>query len=397
MNKQLRAKVLMVCTREIPEQSENGRERTMAFIRQSLSERGEVQFFRLRSVLEQRSLRQMLFIGIALLHGIVRGRPLPLQSLLFYDPIQARELAATVAREAPATVYFDGVRSGTLSVQLRKLFPKLRIVCDFDDLMSRRMETLLAMRVPVSMGYLSKNVPKWVQTYVLDGVIGRLVKSYEKFALISEEKTIVAACDTVVLVSSVDAQNLLSFTLGPVNVIPPVMAVNRTLSEISVVKRFVFIGSDSQLQNRLTIEFLMSLWKRMMPQTELHIFGKQRMQYAQVQGVVFHGFIGDLGEAYTPGSILLAPAFLSGGVKTKVLESMAYGVIPLGTRITFEGVDSSFEGLMYSDKEWEAVVSDPARFVKGWNTSGLRAFDNAIASHSAKHLADCWCRVVWPN
>lgn len=390
-------KVLMVCTREIPEESENGRERTMAFIRRSLSQKGEIQFLRLRSVLEQRSIRQALHAIAALIGGVLKGRPLPLQTLLFLDPRRAREVEAAVLREKPDTVYLDGVRSGILSIPLRKKFPELRIVCDFDDLMSRRMEALALARAPISMGYLSKSVPRWVQAHLLDGFLGRAVLAYEKFALASLEKSIANACDGVVLVSSAEARELLKVISAPVHVIPPVMHVQGVLVETQSFERFVFIGSDRQLQNRLSIEFLVDLWRRKSPLAELHIFGKQTGQYAKVPRVVFHGFVKNLADAYLPGSILLAPAFLSGGVKTKVLEAMAHGVVPLGTSITFEGIEAPCEALVYADKDWESVVSDPSRFYQSWKAAGRRAIDAASQSHSAHHLAMRWCQVVWPQ
>lgn len=397
MTTHLRPTVLMVCTREIPEQSENGRERTMAFIRRSLAAQGDVQFFRLRSVLEQASIRRFFSIVAALILGIVRGRPLPLQALLFHDPRQAREIEISVANEKPETVYFDGVRSGVLSISLRKRFPNLRIVCDFDDLMSLRMQVLYTVRAPISMGYLSKSAPRWVQTYLLDGLVGRMLQKYEKFALASMEKSIATACNSVVLVSSVDAKKLLEMAPVKVNVIPPFMQSPRIFNGKQTVKRFVFIGSDSLLQNRLSIEFLIKLWQHTSPQKELHIYGKQSRPYSQVPNVIFHGFVRDLADAYEPGSVLLAPAFLSGGVKTKVLEAMAHGVIPLGTQITFEGIDAPFEGLVYSENEWETIVRDPVHFSSTWNEAARRAIAAATQSHSADYLSGCWRQVIWPS
>lgn len=389
--------VLMVCTRKIPLKSENGRERTMSFIRRSLEKEGRVKIYELRSILENKSIGQLGFVILKFILSVVRGHPLPLQSLLFYDRLQYREIEDFVGRERPSTVYFDGVRSGVLSISLRKKYPKLRIVCDFDDLMSRRMQVLNSVKAPISMGYLSKSVPPWIQAYLLDGLLGRMVKKYEKFALISVEKRIAATCDNVVLVSSVDAEELLKFARASVEVIPPFMPAPRFFDVLQPFKRFVFIGSDRLLQNRLSIEFLVNLWGRASPKSELHIFGNQSQQYKHVPGIVFHGFVKDLDEVYSPGSVLLAPAFLSGGVKTKVLEAMAYGVVPLGTSITFEGINAPYNGLVYSGNEWEDVVCDPMRFSKGWNEAGQHMINVAMHLHSSDHLADRWCHVIWPN
>lgn len=387
----------MVCTRDIPEQSENGRERTMAFIQQSLQAKGNVQFFRLRSILEERSIKRFIYAVTALVFGVMRGHPIPLQTLLFLDPLRARELETIVALKMPTTVYLDGVRSGLLSIFLRKRFPELRIVCDFDDLMSRRMQILAEIRAPISTGYMSKSVPRWVKTYFLDGLFGRFVQKYEIYSLASLEKSISAACNSVVLVSSVDAQQLLELTKITAEVIPPVMPKLCAAEMPQSANRFVFIGSDSLLQNRLSIEFLVNLWQRNLPKTELHIFGKQTGQYPSVPGVVFHGFVKDLNIAYASGSVLLAPAFLSGGVKTKVLEALSYGIVPLGTKTTFEGINASFEGLVYSENDWDKIISKPSRFSTLWNEAGQRAIELAARSHSADYLSERWRQVIWPT
>jgi glycosyltransferase involved in cell wall biosynthesis len=386
--------VLIISTREISNSAFSGREKTLNFINESISGRSCVKIIRLQSLLENKSILRLLQVCIISILASLKGRPLPLQVLLFYDAHAVQTVATSVLREKPAAVYLDGVRSGFLSTILRKRFPDLRIICDFDDLMSRRMKILMELRAKISMGYLSKFVPRWVQTYLLDGLLGRIVQGYERYALANTERDIVAACNSVVLVSPIDAQELSKFATGRIDVIPPVMPKPFVFRDLISVDRFVFVGSDSLLQNRLSIEFLVNLWHRVMPQTELHIFGRQQNKYIQVPGVLFKGFVNDLADAYLPGSVLLAPSFVSGGVKTKVLEAMAYGVVPLGTEITFEGIAAPCEALTYSDQNWEAVVRDPSSFVDLWNSEGRRAIEAATQSHSSAYLSERWSRVV---
>ncbi len=393
-----RPRVLMVCTRDVPEHAESGRERTMAFILRSLRARGDVEILRLHSVLERRSVGRVLSTLGAAIAGVATGRPLPLQSLLFHDTRQARALVETIERTRPDTVYFDGVRSGALAMRLRARWPGLRLVCDFDDLMSRRMEVLAEARQPISMGYLKKLVPAWVQKHVLDGLVARAIQAYEWRALRQLERRIGQACDDVVLVSSVDAAHLREQQPGAaVTVIPPGMAAHRALQPLSRVERFVFIGSDSLLQNRQAIEFLVDLWARVRPATPLHVFGKQAGAYAAVDGVVFRGFVADVASAYEAGSVLLAPSFLSGGVKTKVLEAMSFGVVPLGTAVTFEGIAADCGALAAGPERIAEWVADPARWCASWREHGGAAIAQVARSHAEPVLGEQWCRVVWPG
>lgn len=389
--------VLMICTRDIPAVAESGRERTMSFIRHALIEHGEIEFLRLRSVLEEGSLRRMLSAVTCGLVGLLQGRPMPLQTLLFHDPRRTRQLALEVARCRPTTVYFDGVRSGLNAEALRRRFPDLRLVCDFDDLMSHRMQVLADARQSISMGYLKKFVPAWVQRRVLDGALAPTILAYERRALLSAERRISQVCDRVVLVSSVDAQHLLRAVPGaPVEVIPPVMPSPTLNTKPLAILRFVFIGSDGLLQNRQTIEYLVALWQSQRPATPLHIFGKQSGTYPDVPGLVFRGFVPEVAAAYEPGSVLLAPSFLRGGVKTKVLEAMAHGVVPVGTGITFEGIQADTEALVFDDAKLRELVRHPACYQAALAEAGQRAIRQASETHAAERLAAQWRHVVWP-
>jgi len=390
-------RVLMVCTREIPVQSGNGRERTMAFIKGALAAQGDIEILRFYSVLERRSVRCLLFMLWAGLRGLLKAQPIPLQALLFYDQRNIHALAHAVAQFRPDTVYFDGVRSGIHGLVLRRDHIGLRLVCDFDDLMSRRMKMLLQEGQPISMGYLKKFLPNWFQRYVLNGVLSRLIQEYEWRALLGTEIRISRVCDKVVLVSSVEAEHLRRQCASvPVEVIPPYMKPQRSLHTLSSIDRFVFVGSDSFLQNRKSIEYLVALWRRLQPTTPLHIFGKQSDSYFETPSVVFRGFVPDVADAYAAGCVMLSPSFISGGVKTKILEAMSYSIVPIGTNITFEGIDADCKGLTFSLNQLEEIVRAPQLWLQHIAKEGLAVIKKVSESHSADVLSERWCRVVWP-
>lgn len=395
-------RVLMVVTRDIPARAESGRERTMAFIRHALEEGGTVEVLRLHSALERRSLRRVLAMLGQALEGVLRGHPVPLQSLLFYAPAYRDALEMAVHTFRPDTLYFDGVRSGPYAPALRRRYPSLRIVCDFDDLMSRRFEVLAERRQPISMGYLKKLVPGWVQRHVLDGAVARAIQAYEQRALRGLETRLARACERVVLVSSVDAAHMRARMHGTlpaanVEVIPPYMDARRPMQPLDAIRRFVFIGADSLLQNRLTLEYLVAAWRRLRPSTALHVFGKQAGTYPAVDGVVFHGFVADVAEAYRQGNVLLAPSFIGGGVKTKVLEAFSYGIVAVGSDATFEGIDADCGRLVLDAAQLDDLIAAPARWVDTLATAGAEAARKVARGHDAARLARRWRAAVWPD
>jgi glycosyltransferase involved in cell wall biosynthesis len=381
----------------------SGRENTMSFIYNSLKQGGHVDLVRCESLLEKRTIGRILTAIISGIWSLLRHvRPVPLQGLLFHDRKLAARLANKVEELQPSTVYFDGIRSGLEAPALRARFPNLRLVCDFDDLMSRRVQMLRSGREQLSLGYLKNRIPAWLERVLLRGWIGKSVLAYEQHALKVAELRVIAACDAIVLVSDRDAVELRKLPhRASIEVIPPVMPVASQApswpQDAFAIRRFVFVGSDSLVQNRQAIEFLVSLWNRVHPRTPLHVFGRQSGTYEKTPGLHFHGFVEDIAVAYEPGSVLLAPSFLSGGVKTKVLEAMAYGVIPVGTALTFEGIRAPVSPLVCETDDWASLVSNPSEWEHTLATYGPIAIAHAMRNHSPDTLGPRWRQVIWPE
>jgi len=392
-----RPRVLMVCSRPIPSAPESGREKTLLLIHQALLDGGEVQMFTMKSLLENFSLWQFTKIVARWVAGVVTSKPLPLQSLLFWDSANLARMRAAVESFAPDTVYFDGVRTGLYLPPLRAAFPALRMVCDFDDLMSRRMLHLAQERQPISLGYLGKYVPEWINRRIITPLAASVIPRYEGRALELIELEILARAEAVVLVSETEAallQNAGS-SKATIVVIPPAAPPVGDALPVNAITRFVFIGSDALLQNRKSLDYLAELWQRVAPRATLHVYGRQKRDYGAIPGIVVHGFVADVAEAYTPASVLLAPSFISGGVKTKVLEAMSHGVVVVGTRTTFEGIDAPTAPLVLDDESLADLVSSPANWIARLVPPGTVAVLKARVNHAPQTLARRWREVVW--
>jgi hypothetical protein len=387
--------VLMVITRDIPEVPTNGRERTLLFIQESFSAGAQVEVFRLESVFEHRSLRRILAALSLGVYGLFTGHPVPLQTLLFYDPLYARDLQTRIARDRTNVVYFDGLRSGFYGVALKKNLRGIKLIADFDDLMSRRTRTRSEMKQSPSLGYLKKIAPAWISKSLSSGLTGRLIQSYEYRALRACEAQIMRTCDHVVLVSSVEAAELRRIEpLAQIMAIPPYVEQYRIFEDLLSIERFIFLGSDSFLQNRLTIEYLLGLWEHLRPDTSLHIFGTMSQAYPLTKGVIFEGFEQDIRNVYTRGSVLLAPTFVPGGVKTKVLDAICYGVVPVGNDMTFEGIDANFRGVSLSEQDIQSLVASPQQWLVNLNCAGRLFADSVMENHAATIIRGKWMCVL---
>ena len=320
-------RILAVWTREIDATDHVGRVKTARQIRDALQGSAPVTARRLTNAFEEpRPIRALVSSLIALLAGLLSGRPLPLQCAIF--AAAARRPALLADGLDADVVYLDGIRTLLWLRRLRRLAPRLRIVVDFDDLMSRRYEHLSRRDLPFSFGYLERMLPRPIVTLTKN--ISRAVLWYERIALRSAEKEVLRLADAVVLVNRSEADmlrqggaNARRPPRATIAVVPPTAKpidydMQSTCSNPPNGWHAIFVGSDMLVQNRMAIAYLLDLWSTFRIETKLRIYGRQQSRWPTVTNVTFYGYVSDIAEAYKPGSILVYPCLVPGGIKTKV-------------------------------------------------------------------------------
>ena len=393
-----RLRILLVLTREIPSAPNTGRERTLSFIRRSLAAKNDISYFQLVSLAHKPRIARIFKVLLRLLRGMVKKRPCPLQVALFFDGSDFSSLFRAIVDSHADVVYFDSVRTLDWLVATRDQFSKLRLICDFDDLMSHRFATLLQRQLPISLGYLGSVTPRWLQGFLKRGFVTRKILMYEARSLQQAERIAVAAADAVSVVSTADIDRLRA-DVGPelgakTWVIPPGVSFPNSSLRTRSCREFVFVGGDTLLQNRLTIEYLLRLWSIASPATPLRIIGRMVNSYPPCEGVTFAGFVDDLGEVYGDDVIALCPSFIEGGIKTKVLEALGQGVIPVGNALTFEGMGCDPGCLAMTNQDIGIFVSDPLPHIKQLRDAAALLRECVYMRYSFDAVIEAWSRVV---
>jgi len=383
----------MIVTRDLDEAV--GRVRTLSAIRSAVARRSRVRLFRIRTLFESPSVLDLIRAALLWLGSVMRRKPMPLQCVLYARQSDISRVVAALEAENVHAVYVDGVRPLALTRELRRKLPRTRIVVDFDDLMSRRFALLAERRLPLSIGYVRKLLPR-AAVRLIEGPIARLLLDYEARTLRAAEEEMLAMGDAVTLVSSAEAELLKngghSLLREKVHAIVPPVEMRSAGCRSRPPFRFVFIGSDRQTQNRLSLDVLTALWGDLRPATPLHVYGSQARKPPDIPGIHWHGFAPDLKDVYAPGSVLLVPAVLPGGIKTKVLEAFSFGCAVIGNAVAFEGLDipdyplrlperqwtpflsapeahaPTFESAADAGRKFVAVAGTPRRYVEAWNS-----------------------------
>lgn len=334
-------KVLMLLTRPLNKSPQSGREKINLFIHQSLEDAATVKVVEFYHLFRLKHIPGFISAGIKFLTGFISGKRLPLQVMLFSDKREICRIVKIARHFNPDSIFVESERSFLLLKALRAELPATRIICDFDDLLSRRMQEWASHDNSVSLGYVARFIPTAVQT-LISGPLAAWLCRYEAATLSQLEVACFDYADQVILLSSAEEAilklQLADHQKAKLRVIPPACNIKKTLAPPSQPLRFVFIGSDALLQNRLTIDYLVKQWQTLKPITPLVIYGKMNRQYPAVANLSFAGFADTLDDVYTPNSVLLAPAFVKGGIKTKILESLEYGTMVVGNEISWEGI-----------------------------------------------------------
>lgn len=394
------ARILMVLTRPYTNTPTNGREKINTFAHDALTQVATVQTEQLRHVLATGHAKALLGIGLRFVQGLFKTA-YPLQALLFSDRHEIKRLLDRVADFQPDAVFVESVRSVFFIHALRQQHPQLRIVCDFDDLMSRRMAEWARHGNAISFGYVARFIPKPLQR-ILAGPLAGLICRYEATSLAMLEQEALRLCDQIILLSSTEAALLKQQTpvalQHKITLIPP--ACNPSPMKVpNAPLRFVFIGSDAVLQNRMSIAYLLELWRQYQPSAPLVIYGKMTQSYNGLpDNIRFAGFAASLDAVYTDHSILLSPAFVQGGVKTKMLEAMEFGTLAIGNRISFEGiVDHTHYPIINDEKQLIAFICDPMAHLNTYLDTGREIAKDVAQTHAPERVCLQWQRCLLPD
>jgi glycosyltransferase involved in cell wall biosynthesis len=97
---------------------------------------------------------------------------------------------------------------------------------------------------------------------------------------------------------------------------------------------------------------------------ELVLLGKhmpERYLLGESQGLIGKGFVEDINHEFNKASIYIAPLFVGGGIRIKILEAMSSGLPVIASPISAEGIEAKREDgliLCTSSEEWIREISD---------------------------------------
>jgi O-antigen biosynthesis protein len=257
---------------------------------------------------------------------------------------------------------------------LRHRAPAARLVLDTVDLHFLRLERQAA----------------------LSGCIGdRLLAKQAR----RDELGLAAACDAVVIVSSVE-QELVSRLLPPqkVHLVSNVHAIPVVRQGFNGRRNALFVGGFNHTPNEDAVRWLTEeIWPRVVqrrPEAHVFIIGSNAPEWIRrlrSPGVEVIGHVPDLAAWYDRVALSVAPLRYGAGVKGKIGESMAHGVPVVATTIGAEGMHAiDGRNMMIADTATafaDAIVRvmEDAGLWRTLSTEALETIQRSFSVGAAQH------------
>ena len=193
-------------------------------------------------------------------------------------------------------------------------------------------------------GYSKENIARWVFGQ-FESTISALFKKNHIRTYISEYDR--------------DSDKRITPKEASTFVVPNAISV-RELSEVSNLKRLVFVGDLNYSENRMMLSELCMVLE--LSGMKLHIYGSGNSgMQDQFPNHVFHGTRDDA-ELYQPGDLHLAPIRNKHGLSSKVFNAIANGAPVLTTENGINGIKECHGIFVENEIEiWPEVIADMFR------------------------------------
>lgn len=294
--------------------------------------------------------------------AVLGGRPL--QDAFFGSRAAHDQVSATIESFDPDTIVVDMLRMAQF-VEKLPTKPRGKLVLDMDDVLSLRYRRMREAGTGNVLGAFSERMPKPVR--VAAEVIPKALLGIEERRMRVREREAPKLFDRTMVVSPLEAKSL-GLRLGHSVAAHPPAVDEMPFRPRDYAKRLrvVFLGGDNygpNAESLLEIERVARLLKETAPGLPVVFEAAGEVtRDLDLRLVNRLGYIRDLGALFTEDAVLLAPFRSGTGVKTKVVDAMAYSVPVLTTEIGTEGLGAEPENEIVVRNRVEDLASVLLRF-----------------------------------
>jgi glycosyltransferase involved in cell wall biosynthesis len=273
---------------------------------------------------------------------LLRMRNYSFQEQLFYSIKAERILKKTIEEVKPDIIIADMIRMAQYVEDWTG--PK---ILDMDDLLSIRYERILKSsqyQIENLLGTFKNKLHLPISENLIRPFIKRIL-AIESRKIREREDVLAHKFEHVLLVSPKEVDILRQrVSLSSISWFPPTVKAKYVYNP-SKENIFLYLGNLYTPQNRMSIEFIINhilpLLKKRKINFEFWIVGDYPPGLRNAfkgKNIKFLGFVKNLEEIMAKVKILLSPIAFGTGIKTKILDAMAYGVPVFTNSVGVEGL-----------------------------------------------------------
>lgn len=201
-----------------------------------------------------------------------------------------------------------------------------------------------------------------------------------------DEFDILKKYDIVLSVSRID-KHYFDKELKNVYYLPSAVSLNYHNPHDTEIIKIGFVGGDTEFNFQAISWFITNVFNDLDESFELNIFGKvcERLSVYKNQRVKLRGYVDSFNEIYSLCDVMVNPAFIEGGIKTKNIECLGQGLPLLTTKAGALGLETGLEqGAFYSSNDpevWKNILFD-LKIYENREHCGKKAYEFAKVEFS---------------
>lgn len=244
-------------------------------------------------------------------------------------------------------------------------FPASRII-DFDDLLSKRYMRQVDVSDSGSnvLGKYSESASSIFTSLLNVSWVKRAVLKAEAKRVAAAEVAYATRYDASILISEVETREL-SKAVGLPSVFTATMGTCAypyvPEDERDIKYDCCFIGNMETAANQDSLNEIAKDLLPLIPGITLRVIGRCpeaiKVEYCNHLQISFSDWVDDMGAAVRECKVMLAPLTYGTGIKTKILEAMAFGMPVVTNSIGMEGIDYKDRDICFCGDNVEDLVS----------------------------------------
>jgi len=283
-----------------------------------------------------------------ILYNALILRNLPIQSCLYWSKINKIKIDDLINQLNPDVVFCEMIRTALYGKNL-----KSKTVLDMADLLSRRYYQQMNEKDKIThvAGQYEKSLNKFVNKVINYPAIQNKILEQEYKLLKRFEYSMPSLFNAVTLVSLKEVQMLKDASLKEnIYWLPngvDISIIPKTRKLLVNNKTITFIGIlDNPHNEHGVLHFLDNIYPHIlnkMPNVKIQILGRNPTAIIldktdKMNNILVPGYVEDLDEYIQKSNLTIIPLKVGSGVKTKIFESLKYGIPVVSTSLGAEGI-----------------------------------------------------------